>query len=680
MAGDAQLVEEQEHLDRTYVAYDALLDVLSVSRRDRHGDVFTEEVLEQMRLERLRAYTSASGPLYFGRIDRDDGARLYIGRHAVADTDAELLAINWRAPAAEPFYAATTAERRGVTLRRRLDIEDREVVGFVDEQLAAGEHDHLTEAIVEDITRLRVGEMRQIISTITPEQYGLITQRVEGTLVVQGGPGTGKTAVGLHRAAWLLYADRQLAREGVLVVGPNRVFITYISQVLPALGEQSVEQRAIDALVSGRPWASGESEEVATLLGSGRMAVLLRRLLWEKVGAPEAPVEMVVGRVKVVASPRDVADIIDEARDRRTYELGRERFRTRLADRLATQVVEGSRAGRALDHDTVLSAVRGAKEYQRLVTRCWPRQTAEALVAALFKNRRRLTAASGDLFSDEELDLLLSLSPAATRAEMTHSEFALLDEARGLIDPELRTYGHVVVDEAQNLSPMELRMVVRRARRQSMTMLGDIAQRTAEARLSTWDSVLRDAGVDELAIEELLVSYRVPDDFLRIAATLAPDAAVPEGVREAPWPAVSVWTAPDRVGTVAASLAERMAVDVGSVGVVTPEAARSVVDAAFAGRTHAEDSDTGLSTGVNLLGLGAVKGLEFDAAIVVEPQAILDETPDGGRGGLYTALTRSTRALAVVHAEALPFSAPDLRAVGDGDAASAWAAGRRTAH
>jgi hypothetical protein len=679
MAVDAELVEEQAHLDRTYAAYDALLDVLSVSRRDRHGDDFTEEVLEQMRLERLRAYTSASGPLYFGRIDRDDGARLYIGRHAVADAHAELLAINWRAPAAEPFYAATTAERLGVQRRRRLDIEDRRVLGFVDERLAAGEHDHLTEAIVEDITRQRVGEMRQIISTITPEQYGLITQRVEGCLVVQGGPGTGKTAVGLHRAAWLLYADRNLAREGVLVVGPNRVFITYISQVLPALGESSVEQRAIDALVSGRPWASGESEERATLLGSGRMAVLLRRLLWERVGTPEEPVTMEVGRVPVVASPAEVAELIEEARDRRTYELGRERFRTRLADRLATQVVEGSRAGRALDHAAVLSAVRGVREYQRLVTRCWPRQTPEALVASLFKNRRRLAAAGGDLLSPGELDLLLSITPAASRAEMTHSEFALLDEARGLIDPELRTYGHVVVDEAQNLSPMELRMVVRRARRQSLTMLGDIAQRTAEARLSTWDAVLRDAGVDRLEIEELLISYRVPDDFLRIAASLAPDAAVPEGVREALWPAVSVETSPDRVGEVAFELATRMAADVGSVGVVAPEAVRAVVDAAF-GLAHAEETDAGLSTGVNLLGLGAVKGLEFDAAVVVEPAAILAEQPDGGRGGLYTALTRSTRALAVVHAEPLPFSAPDLRAVPDGDAASRWAAGRRAAH
>src|SRR3954465_8727941 len=217
MAADP-LREEQEHLDRTYAAYDALVEALSVSRRDKQGDIFTEEVLERMRRERLRAYTGASGPLYFGRVDRPGDEPLYIGRHAVADADNRLLAINWRAPAAEPFYAATPADPRGVTRRRRLDIEDRSVRGFVDEQLAAGEHDHLTDAIVEDITRLRVGEMRQIISTITPETYALITQQIEGTLVVQGGPGTGKTAVGLHRAAWLLYADRQLAREGVLVV------------------------------------------------------------------------------------------------------------------------------------------------------------------------------------------------------------------------------------------------------------------------------------------------------------------------------------------------------------------------------------------------------------------------------------------------------------------------------
>ena len=662
----SDLAEEQEHLDRTYAAYDALLDVLSVSRRDRHGDIFTEEVLEQMRLERLRAYTAASGPLYFGRIDREARPPLYIGRHAVADASSELLAINWRAPAAEAFYAATSADPRGLTRRRRLDIEDRRVIGFVDEQLAAGGDEHLTEAIVDDITRQRVGEMRQIISTITPEQYELITLRPEGTLVVQGGPGTGKTAVGLHRAAWLLYADRQLAREGVLVVGPNRIFITYISQVLPALGEQSVEQRPVDALVSGRPWASGESEELATLLGSGRMAVLLSRLLWEKVVIPEETVPMVVGRVAVEATPDEVADLIAEAQGRRTYQAGRERFRDRLADRLVTQVMERARGGLAAEPEAVASAVRQTKEYQRLANRAWPRQTPEALVSSLFKNRRRLEAAAGDLLSAEEIDRLLAFSPAASRSAMTHSEFALLDEARALIDPELRTFGHVVVDEAQNLSPMELRMVVRRARGQSITVLGDIAQRTAEARLSTWETVLRDAGIERIDIEELLVSYRVPDDFLRIAATLRPEAAVPQGVRSAPWPAVAVRT--DRPGPVAAELAARMEAEVGSVGVIVPAALHDDVAAALAGATEPEVGESALSSGTNLVGLAAIKGLEFDAAVVVEPAAIVAERPDGGRGGLYTAMTRSTRALAVVHAQPLPAGlaeAPDLRAVAD---------------
>jgi hypothetical protein len=524
--------------------------------------------------------------------------------------------------------------------------------------------------------------MRQIISTITPEQYALITERADGALVVQGGPGTGKTAVGLHRAAWLLYADPALARAGVLIVGPNKTFIAYISQVLPSLGEQSVEQRPIDSLVSVRPLARAEEEERATLLGSGRMAVLLEHLLWERVGPPAAPVTMTVARVDLEVTPDEVGEILDEARaSRRTYQAGRERFRDRLADRLATRVLERSRV--AASPEAAASAVRQSKEWQKLATASWPRQTPEQLVAALFKNRKRLAAAADGLLSPEELDLLLASTPPAKSGAMTHSEFALLDEARALIDPELRTFGHVVVDEAQNLTPMELRMVVRRARGQSLTVLGDVAQRTAEARLTTWEAVLEDAGVESIRIEELLVSYRVPDDFLRIAAPVAPGASVPEGVRQAPWPAVRVRTAPERLGTVALALAARMRDEVGgSVGVVVPAALRDHLDASFAGAASdaAEDAEGGLSGGVNLLGLRAIKGLEFDAAIVIEPAAILDERPDGGSGGLYTALTRSTRALAVVHAEPLPpaiVGAADLHEVAESGAPESWVASRR---
>jgi DNA helicase IV len=673
----SELAAEQRHLDATSKAYDAMLRALSSSRRAQAVDEFSEEALERMRLERLRAYTAASGPLYFGRIDRAGGP-LYIGRHAVADADNELLAINWRAPAAEPFYAATPADPRGVTRRRRLDIEDRTVLGYVDEELGSGGEEHLTEAIVADITAQRVGEMRQIISTITPEQYALISEPPAGALVVQGGPGTGKTAVGLHRAAWLLYADPALARAGVLVVGPNRTFIAYISQVLPALGEQSVEQRPIDALVTQRRWAGTETEERATLLGSGRMAAVLAGLLWARVGPPPEPETLAVARAEVRAEPDELADLIAEARaQRRSYQAGRERFRERLAGRLATHAIARSRLAAASDPEAVIGAVRRTRAYQKLADRCWPRQTPEALVRSLFRQRRRLEAAAAGLLADSEIALLLASDPPGRTGTMTHAEFALLDEARALIDPELRTYGHVVLDEAQNLSPMELRMVVRRARGQSLTVLGDIAQRTAEARLESWESVLGDAGVAEIRIAELLVSYRVPDDFLRLAAAIAPGATVPQGVRRAPWPAVAVATSAERVGIVALGLAERMAADVGSVGVVVPAALRPAVDGAFAGHASAAAEDAGgrLSGGIDLLGLAAIKGLEFDAAVVVEPAAILAERPDGGTGGLYTALTRSTRALAVVHAGELP-AGLDLPAVPEAEAAAAWAAGR----
>src|SRR3954469_1615304 len=574
---DPELASEQEHLDATYTAYEALLKALSASRRDRQGDVFTEEVLERMRLERLRAYTGASGPLYFGRIDRGDAETLYIGRHAVANADNELLAINWRAPAAEAFYAATPEEPRGVTRRRRIDIEDRTVLGFVDEQLVAGADEHLTDSIVEDIPRRRVGEMRQIISTITPEQYGLITRRPEGALVVQGGPGTGKTAVGLHRAAWLLYADPQLGREGVLVVGPNETFIRYIEQVLPALGEGGVEQRPIGALISQPHGEVDETRELASLKGSARIATVMERLLWGRMSLEGG--EIPFGRRKLVTvTPEDLEELVASVRERTfSYEAGRERFRERLA---------GLIAGRLLDRDSLagqdeaLSAVRKTKEYQRMTTKAWPRESPEALVERLFKHRARLKEAGRGLPSDEELSLLLKSSAATKRKDMTPTDVALLDEAHWLIDPSFRRFGPVVGDEAQNLTPMELRMTVRRARGQSLTILGDLSQRTADAGVSSWDAVLDEAGVSAHVISELRISYRVPSDFLVLAGALLPEGApAPRGVRDAPFGAVAIDT--DDLGASAARVAARFAEQVGSVGVVVPHVHMDEVRAAL---------------------------------------------------------------------------------------------------
>jgi DNA helicase IV len=478
--------------------------------------------------------------------------------------------------------------------------------------------------------------MRQIIATITPEQYALIARDVEGALVIQGGPGTGKTAVGLHRAAYLLYSDPGLAREGVLVVGPNDVFVAYIEQVLPALGETDVEQKSAEALVHARGERVHEPPEVAALKGSGVMADVLETLLWSRVSVPDEAVEVLVGRTRIAVTPGDVRDAIAAARERaRSYQGARERFRERLAGVVAGALDPGEAATEA----DLLRAVRGSKEFTKLADKVWPRVSAQQLFGWLF-NRKRLEG----LLEPEQIDLLVSHRPRDKRLQP--ADVPLLDEARWLVDPDLKTYGHVVVDEAQNLSAMALRVVSRRARRRSLTILGDLAQRTDDSGLGGWGEVLRTAGVPTYELTELEVSYRVPSDFLALAAAVAPPGTtVPRGVREAPWPAVAFAT--DEIVATVADLARRMAA-VGSVAIIAPDALHDALAGADADRS-------GHLTGeVDLLSLRTVKGLEFDAAIVVEPAAILAQELDGGAGGLYTALTRSTRALAVVHAQPLP--------------------------
>jgi DNA helicase IV len=645
-----ELEEEQRHLDETCAAYDVAFAALT-EYKDRavSVDEYANEALEAMRRERIRVYTASSGPLYFGRIDRTDDSTLYVGRHAVHSPSNDLLSINWRAPAAEPFYTATEQDPHGVRRRRRLDIEERQVLGFVDEPLDTTFEDHLTDAIVEDITRQRVGEMRQIISTITPDQYELIAKETDGALVVQGGPGTGKTAVGLHRAAWLLYTNPQLGREGVLVVGPNETFIRYIEAVLPALGEGGVEQRPIGALVTKPHGETDESRELATLKGGARIATVLERLLWDRLHFEDIDVP-VSRRVTATVTADEQRELVAAVRERAfSYATARERFRERLAGTFASRVLTSDSLA---SPDDAIKTIRKAKEYTRAVTKAWPKETPEGLVKKLFTNRERLERVAGDLLEPDEITLLLKAKAATDKHDMTPTDVALLDEAHWLIDPGFRRFGHVVVDEAQNLTPMELRMVVRRARSQSLTILGDLAQRTADAGVSSWERVLNEAGVDTYDVSELEVSYRVPNEFLTIAGTLLPPGAPsPRGVREAPFPARAIHT--DTLGPTTADEAARLAREVnGSVGIVAPlehmHAVRAALDS-YADATHAA-----LGAGINLLDLHVAKGLEFDAIVVVEPEAILRERPDGGVGGLYTALTRATRAMSVIYKEPLP--------------------------
>jgi DNA helicase IV len=660
-----ELAAEQRRLDAAQAAVERSLELMRRGRSDAGTDDFAQEALDRMRAEHVRLYSDRSGPLYFGRLDRESGGEpLYIGRHAVYGPHTELLVINWRAPAAEPFYRATTGRALGIRRRRRFDIEDGIVRGLTDESLSRPETDHLSEAIVEDIVRQRIGEMRQIIATITPDQYELIVAGRDRPLVVQGGPGTGKTAVGLHRVAWLLYSDQALAREGVLVIGPNPTFMRYIAQVLPALGEHSASQQPIGALGDPRP-AAAEPGAVAQLKGDRRMATLLERALWARLGRLEEPLQVRLDRREAALATAEVEELMAAVRARdEAYAAGRERFRALLSHRLAARVAETSARARLLPAEDLAAAVRRAPEFRR-AEKLWPRQRPEALVKGLLGSPARLRDAAAGVLDEREIEVLAS---ACRRdAPSSRADFALLDEARWLIDRDVRQYGHVVVDEAQDLSAMELRMAARRARAGSLTVLGDIAQRTAAGSAPRWEELLAEAELPACRLEELRVSYRVPEDFIALASRVrSAGVAAPRGVRRAPQPPQALSATPDELGDRVCAVAERLASEVGSVGVVCPDRPWPAVAAALAtaGLLH-EDAD-GLGPGVNLLSLPAMKGLEFDAALVVEPVDVLAQADGGGPGALYTALTRSTRALAIVHAQPLPValaSAPELERV-----------------
>jgi DNA helicase IV len=648
----ADLTVEQTYLDTVIAAYEAAMDHLT-RPLSVGGDAIAREALAAMRQERLRVYRGATGPLYFGRIDQADDKRLYVGRHLIADGESRHLVINWRAPAAAAFYTATPRNPLGVRCRRRLAIEDRQVLDVVDEWLDTDASDTLTAAIVVDILRRRTGAMRQIISTITADQYRLIEADRTHVQVVQGGPGTGKTAVGLHRAALLLYQHEELRRQGVLIVGPNAVFMRYIRDVLPALGETAVEQRTVAQVAAGETPEQDEPE-VTALRADARMATVLERMLWSRVASGASLTLSTAGaRYGATVSAPEMDDLIADARERGSgYRDAGSRFRTKLAQLLASRMLTRAGAAILLTSDELGAAIMRDPDFRHHVAQTWPAQKPETLVRALSTNPRRVQTAAEDLLSSDELGLLSRSRPP--RPSLTAADPALLDEARWLIDQDARVYGHVVVDEAQNLTEMELRMLLRRASRHSMTVLGDIDQRTLAGEHTGWESLLRAAGAEDIRTETLTVSYRVPADFLRLAAAgLSARASAPRGARDADRAAISVLGNGEAVN-VAVRVALHFSAEVGSTALIAPPSLMAATREALAHADFCDVAVSGIGDGLNLVDLEIAKGLEVDAVVVLEPAEVLATPRHGGRGGLYTAVTRSTQALALVHDRALP--------------------------
>jgi DNA helicase IV len=637
------LLAEQRYLDTAYECLDRMREALLRAAGAGATEV-AQEAIETWATGRLRTYEDAERGLCFGRIDSEESADpLYVGRRWIHDDARRALVVNWQTPAARPFYTATPAAPHGVRLRRRFRTRGRALTGISDEALDGSLADAtaVDDFLLEELDRTRDARMRDIVATIQADQYHLIARDPEPALVIQGGPGTGKTAVGLHRASFLLYAHRERLRR-VLVVGPNPAFMEYVSHVLPTLGEDSVDQRAVAELVPGVELTRADPPDVLRLKADTRLGEVVRCAAeLASAGEPQELIARMEGRFVGVEAD-EAAELLAEAR----AELGltaaaRERFRMNVLRRFYEDygVRLGGQAFR--NFDEVERALRKDGRLTRFLDAAWPAPKPEQVVRRLLASRDSLSAAADGLLDEGEQQLL-----RRARGGWSEADLPLLDEARAVLVEAPSRYGHVIVDEAQDLTPMQLRMVARRAAG-SFTLLGDIAQATGPVPYDRWHELLPHLeGAEDAEVAELRHAYRVPREIMELALPLleriAPEVEPPVAYRVgAERPRLVEADPPLQT---AFEEAARLAGEEGLLAVIAPASLRGEGEAALFDETR-----------IAVLTPREAKGMEFDHVIVVEPAQIVDEAVEGqGLRELYVALTRPTTTLVIVHARPLP--------------------------
>ena len=707
------LADEQAYIDHAYecleTSREAAWRMRDMTEADLGGTFqarFERNAFDENMLKRLAELDLGNASLVFGRIDRsaespDAVESFHIGRLAIADEEREPVVVDWRAPVAEPFYRATGRSPMGLLRRRHFVVEGRKLLGLEDElfgegHLGLGQDEGLDgsngasgaaagdgtglrgySTLLAALERGRTGTLGDIVATIQGEQDEIIRSPQHGVLVVQGGPGTGKTVVALHRAAYLLYTHRfPLEDQGVLVIGPNRVFLRYIERVLPSLGEAGVDQVVLSDLVPGvqflRPddRIGADTTIAARVKGDVRMSDVIDQAVNERERAMrnDLVIPFRTGYVRLR---------VDESA--RIVKIARRRFRRHNSGRkFVENEVWSALAATYRDPDVgpadVKDTLRGAPEIREVFDRMWPLLTPAQLLHDLFGSKALLKRATrGVLDEVEALALYRPRSESVDDVRWTPADVALLDDARDVLGPqpgrtgkiddadEIRTFGHIVIDEVQDLTPMQLKMATRRSLSGAMTIVGDLAQATGPLAPTDWDDVL-----DHLPDRKpsrvigLSVGYRIPGQIMELAnkvmAAATPTLRAPRSVRIGEASPVFV-RASGSLGAAVADVVRSITSELpnASLGVIAPD---SMIDElsehlTAAGVNHGTATRTGLDEGVTLVPVSVVKGLELDAVVVVEPARIVADHEHGMRS-LYVALTRPTQRLSIVHADELP--------------------------